>query len=131
MVRVISQNFVLKTKKLQFQFLFSRYLVFWVVIYSLAINTGQNATMRNFALPKVVIVYKGKFLTTHKLMFFFGQLEGFLKFFSLVVRMYLKVCAWLDTQETPHTGGAGYIIHNDGHMIPRNDVLIVSSLPPD
>ncbi len=28
-------------------------------------------------------------------------------------------------------GGAGYFIQDDGHMIPRNDVLIVSSLPPD
>ncbi len=30
------------------------------------------------------------------------------------------------THKKPFTGGrAGYFIHNDGHMIPRNDVLIV------
>ncbi len=28
-------------------------------------------------------------------------------------------------------GGAGYFIQDDGHMIPRIDVLIVLSLPPD
>ncbi len=38
--------------------------------------------------------------------------------------MYLKVCMWLDTQETPHRDGAGYFIHDDEHTIPRNDVLI-------
>ncbi len=26
-------------------------------------------------------------------------------------------------------GGVGYFIHDDGHIIPRNDVLIVASLP--
>ncbi len=35
-------------------------------------------------------------------------------------------------KRTPFTeGGAGYFIHDDGHMIHRNDVLIVLSIPPD
>ncbi len=36
--------------------------------------------------------------------------------------MYLKVCVWLNTQETPHRDGAGYFIHDDGHMIPTNSI---------
>ncbi len=50
---------------------------------------------------------------------------------EFIVYMYLKVCVWLDTQETPHRERASYFIHDDGHMIPRNDVLVVLSLPPD
>ncbi len=45
--------------------------------------------------------------------------------------VYLKVCVTLDGQETPHRGRASYFIHDDEHTIRRNDVLIVSSLPPD
>ncbi len=39
--------------------------------------------------------------------------------------MYL----WLDTQKTLIGGGTAYFIYDDGHIIPRNDLLIVSSLP--
>ncbi len=42
----------------------------------------------------------------------------------------MYVYGW--THRKPLTGvGARYFIHDNGHMIPRNDVLIVLSLPPD
>ncbi len=40
------------------------------------------------------------------------------------------ICVWLHSQEVTGSG-PGYFIHDDGHMIPRNDVLIVLSLPPN
>ncbi len=61
----------------------------------------------------------GSFLAHWKVVFF----ENFLMEF--IVCMYLKVCVWLDTQETLTGGGGGYFIHDDGHRIPRNDVLMV------
>ncbi len=74
--------------------------------------------------------YMGGFLNNSQIEVFCGQLGSF--FFEIfliefIVCTYLKVCEWLDVQETPHRG-RGYFIHDDRHMIPWNDLLIVSSL---
>ncbi len=74
----------------------------------------------------------GGFLNNSQIEVFIAQLGScsFLIFLmEFILYMYLKLCVWLDTQETPNGRWASYFIHNAGYKIPRNDVLIVSSLP--
>ncbi len=77
------------------------------------------------------------FLNNSHIKVFFGSWEFvfFLIFLmEFIVCMYVPegMCMFGDTQETPYGAEwAGYFIHNDRHIIPKNDVLIVSSLPPD
>ncbi len=70
------------------------------------------------------------FLNNSQIEFFFwpiGKLFFFNFLMEFIVCMYLKVCVWLE--ETTHRGRVGYFIHDDGHMIPKNDVLVVLSPP--
>ncbi len=48
---------------------------------------------------------------------------------EFIVCMNLKVCVWLDAQKSLPRGGLFYP-RRWTYMIPRNDVLIVLSLPP-
>ncbi len=75
----------------------------------------------------------GGFLNNSQIEVYFGPLGSFFDIFLMefIVCMYLKVCVWLDPQETSRSGGMGYFIHDNGHIISRNDVLIVLSLSPD
>ncbi len=61
------------------------------------------------------------------------EVAFFESFLSVIYSMYVieGMCMIGHPGNLLWEGGAGYFMHNDGHITPRNDVLIVSSLPPD
>ncbi len=104
----------------------------WILPSVLDASRKSSEVIHN--APSIKWMWLVEFLNNSQFEVFLSNWEVvFFLIFSMefIVCMYLKVCVWLDTQKTPLTEGkAGYFIHNDGYMIPRNDVLVLS-LPPN